>query len=41
MKDVSLKSTVKYGGGSIMIWGCLTANGKGDLVKINGIMNME
>ena len=35
-----LRPTVKHGG-SIMVWGCLTANGVGDLVKIDGIMNTE
>ena len=41
MKDVCLKPTVKHGGGSIMVWGCLTANGVDALVKIDGIMNVE
>ena len=31
--------TVKYGGGSIMLWGCFSAAGNGRLVKINGKMN--
>ena len=31
--------TVKYGGGSLMLWGCFSASGPGALVKINGIMN--
>lgn len=31
--------TVKHGGGSLMVWGCITAFGTGQLVKINGIMN--
>ena len=34
-------STVKYGGGSLMLWGCFAACGPGDLVKINGIMNFH
>ena len=41
MKDVSLKPTVKYGGSSIMVWVRLTANGVGDLVRIDGIKNAE
>ena len=41
MKDVCLKPTVKHGGGSIMAWRCLTANGVSDLVRINRIMNAE
>ena len=30
--------TVKHGGGSIMLWGCLAAGGTGALHKIDGIM---
>ena len=33
--------TVKYGGGSIMVWGCFSGHGIGDFVKINGIMKKE
>lgn len=31
--------TVKYGGGSVMIWGCFSASGVGPLIRINGTMN--
>ena len=31
----------QHEGGSIMVWGCLTANGVGDLAGIDGIMNAE
>ena len=31
--------TVKHGGGSIMLWGCLTAAGTLRLVRIEGKMN--
>ncbi|KAL0146548.1 hypothetical protein M9458_058179 [Cirrhinus mrigala] len=31
--------TVKHGGGSIMLWGCLSAAGTGRLVAIKGKMN--
>ena len=41
MKDVCLKLIVKHGEGSIMVWGCLTANGVCDLFRIDGIMNTE
>ena len=41
MKDVCLKPTVKHGGGSIMVWECLTANGMGNSVRIVGIMDAE
>ena len=36
-----LQPSVKHGGGSVMVWGCISANGVGDLVKIEGIMNAE
>ncbi|GFX93000.1 transposable element Tc1 transposase [Trichonephila clavipes] len=31
--------TVKHGGGSVMVWGCMTALGVGNLVFIDGIMH--
>lgn len=34
-------STVKHGGGSIMIWGCMTANGVEKMVLCEGHMNSE
>ena len=41
MKDVCLIPTVKHGGSSIMVLGCLTAIDVGDLVWIEGIMNAD
>ena len=32
-------STVKHGGGKIMLWGCFSAAGPGRLVKVEGNMN--
>ena len=36
-----LQATVKHGGGSLQVWGCISANGVGDLVRINGVLNDE
>lgn len=35
----NMTGTVKHGGGSVMVWGCMSANGVGNLHFINGIMN--
>lgn len=39
--DACLQPSVKHGGGSVMVWGCMSADGVRDLVKIDGIMNAE
>ena len=31
--------TIKHGGGSVMVWGCMSATGVGNLVFIDGIMD--
>ena len=36
-----IKQTMKFGGGSIMCWGCFTRRGVGPLVRIEGIMRKE
>ena len=33
------KKTVKHGGGSVMVWGCVTPRGVGQLQRIHGIMD--
>ena len=38
-KEKHLIPTIKYGGGSLILWGCFAASGPGALVMINGIMN--
>lgn len=37
----TVKQNVKHGGGSIMIWGCLTIHGPGSLKIIDGLMVKE
>ncbi len=38
-KDKCVLPTVKQGGGSVMVWGCMSAAGSGELQFIEGIMN--
>ncbi len=38
-KDKGVLPTVKLGGGSVMIWGCMSAAGTGELPFIEGTMN--
>ena len=41
METKNLRPTVKHGGGSVMIWGCISASGVGELVFIEDIMKKE
>jgi transposase len=36
-----VNQTVKHGGGSVMIWGCMTAEGPGFMCRIEGIMDQH
>jgi len=36
-----LRPTVKFGGKSVMVWGCFSAKGVGELRQVHGIMNCE
>ncbi len=38
-KDKCVSPTVKHGGGSVMVWGCMSAAGTGELQFIEGTMN--
>lgn len=41
LQDRHLQPTMKHGGGSIMVWGCFSWAGVGNLTKINGIMTAD
>ncbi len=38
-KDKCVLPTAKHGGGSVMVWGCMSAAGTGELQFIEGTMN--
>lgn len=39
LQNKNLKATVKHGGGSVMVWACMSAAGVGNLVFIEGNMD--
>ena len=41
LQDRHVKPTVKHGGGSIMVWGCMTYQGPGFLCKIDNTLDSE
>lgn len=41
LSEKHIKPTVKFGGGNIMIWGCMTFAGVGGLALIEGNMNAD
>jgi transposase len=41
LKTQHIQPTVKHGGGSVMIWGCMTWKGIGNITNIEGTMNSE
>src|SRR5690242_14425213 len=36
-----IQPTVKYGGGCLMIWGCMTAKGAGYMCRVDGNMDAQ
>ena len=41
LQDRTIQPTVKFGGGSIMMWGCMTYSGVGYFAKIDGTMDAD
>jgi hypothetical protein len=41
LNDRLVQGTVKFGGGSMMVWGCITWQGVGYLAKIDGRMDAD
>jgi len=41
LKNAHVKPTVKFGGGSVFVWGCFTSHGVGYLCKIDGGLDAE
>jgi len=41
LSAADVQPTVKHGGGNIMVWGCLTSQGVGNLCRIDGGLDAE
>jgi len=41
LEKQNIQPTVKHGGGHVMVWGCMSYNGVGNLAFIEGIMNAQ
>jgi transposase len=41
LREQHVRPTVKYGGGSVMIWGCMTWKGVGNITRIEGTMDSK
>jgi transposase len=41
LRERDIQETVKFGGGNIMVWGCMGWEGVGNLVEVEGRMNGE
>jgi transposase len=39
LEDRHVIPTVKFGGGSVMVWGCISSQGVGEIIKVEGLMN--
>ena len=41
LNEKNIKKTKKFGGGSVMVWGCITPHGVGKLLRIDGILDSQ
>jgi transposase len=41
LQNHHVQPTVKHGGGHVMVWGCMSVYGVGNLVRIDGLMNAK
>ena len=41
LQDKEVQGTVKFGGGSFIVWGCMSWNGVGILAEVEGRMNAK
>ncbi len=40
-REDCVQATVKHGGHGIMVWGCMTRNGPGSCIRVEGTINQE
>ena len=41
LNPMCVKKAVKFGGGSVMVWGMFSSEGVGPLIRINGTVNAK
>ncbi|CAG8737237.1 14943_t:CDS:2, partial [Acaulospora colombiana] len=41
LEDRNVVGTVKFGGGSVMLWGCMTISGPGHMAQVDGRMDAK
>jgi transposase len=41
LEEANLKKSKKFGGGGIMAWGCITSQGVGELIRLDGTVDSK
>jgi len=41
LKPGNIKSTIKHAGSNVMVWGCISSSGVGELVFVESTMNAK